>query len=196
MLRHKLLSFFILFLFGLPVFAEQIKFKTGMMNASIGGSQTSSFSVAPVWNVEYEMARGIDKAHFFSALLANDMSTAQTKYFGIAYGQRTYFRGTTSQDLVLSDMVKPGDMLKMSSSHRMFWDWSVGVGQLQSYMASLSLNLTSTTVDFGGGAGYEYQLTSKTALTSKVHLGYAYGISSVAVSGMLMELLFGATWQF
>lgn len=179
-----------------PTFADQLKFKTGMMSASVGGSQTSSFSVAPVWNVEYEMPRTITKSQFFSILLANDMATAQTKYFGMAYGQRTYFRGTTSQDLVLSDMVNQGDMLKMSSPHRMFYDWSAGIGQLQSYMASLSLNLTSTTVDFGGGAGYEYQLTSKTALTSKFHLGYAYGISSVAVSGMLMELLFGATWQF
>lgn len=196
MVYHKLLSFFIIFLFVTPTFADQIKFRTGMMSASVGGSQTSSFMVMPVWNVEYEIPKTLDKAHFFSILLANDMATAQTKYFGMAYGNRTYFRGTTSQDLVLSNMVNPGDMLKVTSPNRFFYDWTVGVGQLQSYMASLSLNLTSTTIDFGGGAGYEYQFTSKTALTAKAHFGYAYGISSVAVSGMLIELLFGATWQF
>lgn len=196
MLRHKLLSFMLVTLTMSHSFADQIKFRTGMMNASIGGSQTSSFSVVPVWNVEYEMARSLEKSHFFSVLLANDMATAQTKYFGMSYGQRTYFRGTTSQDLVITNMVNQGDYFKMASPHRMFYDWSAGIGQLQSYMASLSLNLTSTTVDFGGGVGYEYQLTSKTALTSKFHLGYAYGISSVAVSGMLIEALVGATWQF
>lgn len=197
MLRHKLLNLVLVtFTLGSPAFANQIKFRTGMMNATVGGVQSASFSVLPVWNVEYEMPKGLEKSHFFSVLLANDMATAQTKYFGMAYGQRTYFRGTTAEDLVLTNMVTQGDYFKMSSPHRMFYDWTVGIGQLQSYMASLSLNLTSTTIDFGGGAGYEYQITSKTAFTSKFHLGYAYGISSVAVSGMLMEALVGATWQF
>jgi hypothetical protein len=196
MLVQKLLSFLTIILFSTQTFADQVKFKTGMMSATVGGSQASSFLVVPIWNLEYEMPKSLDKSNFFSMLLANDMATAQTKYFGIAYGSRTYFRGTTSQDILLSDMVKSGDLLKVSSSHRLFYDWTLGIGQLQSYVASLSLNLTSTTVDFGGGAGYEYQLTSKTALTSKAHLGYAYGISSVAVSGMLMEITFGATWQF
>jgi len=197
MLRHKLLSLtFLTLSFSSRALADQIKFRTGMMNATVGGIQSASFSVLPVWNVEYEMARSLEKSHFFSVMLANDMATAQTKYFGMSYGHRTYFRGTTAQDLVLTDMVKQGDYFKITSPHRMFYDWSVGIGQLQSYVASLSLNLTSTTVDFGGGVGYEYQLTSKTALTSKFHLGYAYGISSVAVSGMLIEALVGATWQF
>lgn len=196
MLRLKLLSFCLSFLAAATVFADQIKYKTGMMSASVGGSQASSFAVAPVWHIEYEKPATLNTAHLMSFLLAQDMATAQTKYFGVAYGKRTYFRGTTGQDLMLKDMVNQGDLLTLTSPHRMFYDWTVGVGQLQSYVASLSLNLTSTTVDFGGGAGYEYQFTSRSAFTSKMHLGYAYGISSVAVSGMLIELLFGATWQF
>lgn len=177
-------------------YGEQIKFRTGMMSASIGGAKSSGFSVAPIWNIEYEMPRGLKQTHFFSVILANDMATAQTKYFGLSYGHRDYFRGTISEDLLVKDMGNQGDYLKVSSQHRMFYDWSVGIGQLQSYVASLSLNSTSTTFDFGGGVGYEYQLTTKSAFTSEFHLAYAYGISSVAASGMLIEILIGATWQF
>lgn len=196
---HKL-TLFILTCFLSPALADVNGYKlgisTGMLTASLGGDLISSFAVAPIWHADYEIATTMKSARFFSATFASDMATAQTKYFGFGAGQRSFLWGSIGKDALIANSTGNGDMLRISSRHRFFWDWSLGLGQLQSYLASLSLNLTSTVFSANGGLGYEYQMLSNTALISKLQMGYGYGISSVAVSAMLIQINFGATMSF
>lgn len=177
--------------------ADYLGITTGMLNANIGGALTTSFSVAPTIGFDFIQPVNLYKSFLISTQLANDMSSAQTKYFGITFGHRHYMGGAVSGPIELnSTSAEKTDYVKISSKNGYFYDYSFGLGQVQTYLVTLSLNITSTVLVGNAGIGYQQNLWSENYFFTKFNLGYGFGMSSVAATAMMIHIQLGYLTEF
>lgn len=189
----KIIAF--IFLFGAQhAVAEdyQIHGRTGILDAMVGGVKgIAPFMSMPIFDGEFEFLKSTKKSYLVHGTFAQDMTTAQTKYFYAGYGERYYVWGTVGTKV---DKLDKTGVIQIQGSKRYYIDWEIGMGQLQAEAINLSLNITSTVLEIGLAGGMIYQPWRNLGLVTHVGLGYGYGISSVAVSGMIARILFGVTY--
>lgn len=194
--RSLLSSALLVLLFGLGVSARaadhQILLRTGAVNALIGGVKgIDPFTTAPVIDGEFEFLHDSKKSRLVHITFAQEMKTAQTKYYYTGYGERFYLFGTSGKSI---DSIDNSGLVQIRGTRRYFIDWEFGLGQLQARTINLSLNLTSTVIEAGGAAGMMLSLGKNWGLVIQAGAGYAYGISSVTVSGAILRALLGVTY--
>lgn len=172
----------------------QLHARTGVLNAMIGGAKgVDSFMAMPILDTDFEFLTSAKKTHVARFTFANDLSSAQTKYLFAGYGRRYYVWGTSSTRMNVNDAA---GSVQSVSNRRYYYGWDVGYGQLQAEQVGLSLNITSTVFEASAAAGMIHQISNDWGLGLHMSMGYAYGFSSVAVTGIMVRALVGATYYF
>jgi hypothetical protein len=194
---HKVLIISTIVIIYCKVHAQdQLTIRTGMLNGSVGGppAAVDTFSIAPGIDVEYEAfpSTSNSSSNFFRFTLANDLATAQSRYFFAGYGHKYYLNDFAYRlDASNKDM-----SLFIERPLRYYFDWRVGVSSLQGRVATASLSVNTMAIDLGLGGGLKYQFTSSISFDSYLGMAYAYGFSSVSLTAMLMQILFGITYSY
>ena len=166
---------------------------TGMFNATVGGATVQPISVAPVLDGEFEFFSAPKLSHLVHVTLAMDSATAQMKYFSTVYGRRHYLWGASGARV--SESGTEGNV-EYLTKHRYFFDWEVGMGQMQGYYWTSSLTSNSTMLEFGGAFGLIHQFSRDFGFQARIGLGYGYGFSSVALTAVMTRIIFGVSYFF
>jgi hypothetical protein len=171
---------------------SQLHVHTGfVMGALSGPTPDAELMVMPTFNFEYESFLSSTNSYSFKGIFAMDMEDAIVKYFFAGFSQRFYMIGRGST----LETQNRQTYIRIDPKINFYTGYSVGLSQAVAQTFTSVLQTFTTMLDIGGMAGVNYRLTSNIRLEAQLEISYAYGFSSVAISGMLTKGFFGISYE-
>lgn len=189
--------------------ARQFSFTTGMVQGSYSSPLVSQdadgevsesntvdqlnggFSVVPSIQGTLEIFPDSFRSSMFAkTVIAMDSATGKMKYNYLGIGMNTYYGGYG----VPRNYSEQGFTYKADPKTRKYYGWDVGLSRVLVASFSTSLSAVSTALDFGGHWGMIKMMGESWGLNVEVGASYAFGFSTVAVSGTNIKIFVGGTY--
>lgn len=164
-------------------------------SASVSGGNVEAvngFSVVPSFNLQVEYFSDLKTSYFTRAIIAMEATEGKMRYQYLGLGGNYYF---SSVGLVRS-YVHDDVVLKTFPKWRHYYGWDLGLSRVIPVSFGPALNSVSTAIDFGGHVGTNYHMGKKWALNAQAGMSYAFGFSTVSVTGTNIKLFFGTSFFF
>lgn len=188
---------------------KQFSFTTGMIQGGYSSplvQQTSDgevdesnttdelsggFSVVPSLQAVLEVFPDSFRSSLFAKTnIAMDSATGKMKYNYLGVGQKVYYSGYG----IPRSFTESGFTYKADPKTRKYYGWDVGLSRVLVASFSTSLSAVSTALDFGGHWGMIKMMGESWGLNVEVGASYAFGFSTVAVSGTNIKIFVGGTY--
>lgn len=153
---------------------------------------TNGFSVVPSFNFSVEYFSSLKSSYFARVIIAMESTEGKMRYQYMGLGGNYYF---SSVGLARS-YVKEDVILKTFPKWRHYYGWDLGLSRVIPVSFGPALNSVSTAIDFGGHVGTNYHMGSSWALNAQFGMSYAFGFSTVSVTGTNMKLFFGTSFFY
>ena len=187
----------------------QVFFNMGMVNGTYsnplvdGGEEDannstnvsnaeSGFSVVPSFNFGLEYFSDLKTSYFTRAIISMDTATGKMRYSYLGLGGNKYFSSVG----LMRSYVNKDAIVKSFPKWRHYYGWDLGLSRVIVVSFGNTLNAVSTGLDFGGHLGTNYHMGKTWALNMQLGMSYAFGFSTVAVTGTNMKFFFGTSFFF
>lgn len=162
--------------------------------AATGGNliAENGFSVAPSFNFGVEYFSDLKTSWFTRAIIAMDSTEGKMRYQYLGLGGNKYISSVG----LMRSYVNEDVILKSFPRWRHFYGWDLGLSRVIVVSFGPALNSVSTAIDFGGHIGTNYHMGRNWALNAQLGMSYAFGFSTVAVTGTNFKIFFGSSFFF
>lgn len=164
---------------------------TGEVESNTTDELSGGFSVVPSVNAVLEVfPDSFRESMFARTVIAMDSATGKMKYNFLGFGQRFYYSGYG----IPRNFTEKGFSYKADPQTRKYYGWDVGLSRVLVASFSTSLSAVSTGLDFGGHWGMIKMMGDNWGMNFEIGASFAYGFSTVAVSGTNIKIFVGGTY--
>jgi hypothetical protein len=163
-----------------------------MLSGSFSGAATGSLSVSNTLDAEYEIFQASKRSFTIRGILAQDLSSQQTKYSYIGMGKRYYFKSKGNSFISASESAQ----ITSQPKWRYYAGGDVGVAHVLVRTFGDVLSATGSVIDFGVHVGTIMQTSKNFGIEAQFGYTMGFGISSISIGSTTMRFLLGGAFFF
>lgn len=171
--------------------SSQMHARLGGTAGSYDGPLTGGF-LSPAVDFEYEVFKSNSFSYAFRALLALEMPIAKPHYTYFGLGARWYLDSKGAK----VEIIDARTSILSRPTWRHYLAVDVGVSQVIIQTFGDVLQIVSSMVELGGGAGTIYQVNNDFGVEARLALTTGYGFTSIALIGVTATGLVGLVYYY